>query len=458
MLRRPRRRTATLAYLISTITMVRVAAADRVGVQGTFTGDVAWTDNVMNAPRNAPASLNLVPPVSDFFFEVRPGIILSTAAPRVVTNTSYAFQADLFATQTQGNSYSNTLRWEGFFLPSANADVLVGALAQQGRLNTFNLTAPSASAPVNVFTAQATATNFVSATAVETLVDRLAGNWIVTQSVSGRAWISLDQGTLPNSYEGIALVGADHRWKLDALGFNLRLDFIDYDAVRSATTDAIITPPRPQMFNRLTVRWRRDWTNFWNTEAQLGVVEANGFGSMQSGVIFQPAALAAVRYVHRRGTGELSYSHDVQPDAIAGNTYSFDQGLLRGTLPFPERSHLFLSGTVAYQHARRIDFMSGLSSSTAEVIVADASLSYMPRPEVSVFLRYSLWDQIGHPQEGSQAALDIERQVAMVGVTVVYPASPVARTPSQSSILNGRVDGGDVNAIPEPHSPPPQSK
>ena len=394
-------RRALAVIALSTIIIVAATArAERIGIQGTFTGDIAWTDNVMNAPTHAPAAFMLVPPVSDFFFELRPGFLLTSSTSRAVTRLEYFFQADLFATHSEGNSYSNTLSWNGFFLPTPRSELLLTVLGQQGRLNTFNLTEPSSGSPVTVLPAQASSTDFAQASVGEVLLNHLPQNWNVTQSATARAWFDLTPGVVPNVYAGELEANIDHRWKLDSLGLNLHVDYVYYDQVRSPTTDAVTAPPQQQVLSRLQLRYRRDWTNFWNSELDGGVVEANSVGANGDLSIWEPSALAALRYNHRRGNVELLYQHMVAPNAVGGSTFAVDEASLRGTLPFPERTRMYFSATAAYQHARQIDAVTGLTSSTAEVIVADATLRWQPRPEIGIFARYSLSDQIGHPEDG----------------------------------------------------------
>jgi hypothetical protein len=427
------------------------ARAGRVGVQGTFTGDLAWTDNVMNAPSNAPAALLLRPPVADFFFELRPGVILSSGAPRFVSRAEYFFQADLFARESEGNSYSNTLSWQSFYLASPRSELLFSVLGQQGRLNTFNLTEPSSASPVSVLSAAAASTNFAQVSSSEVLLYHLPQAWTVSQSLIGRAWFDLDPGLLPNVYEVVGNVAPTHRWTVDSLALDLRFDFVYYDQVRDPKSNVVTAPALSQLLNQLSVRWRRDWTSFWNTELAAGIVEANNVGSASIAIV-QPAGLAALRYNHRRGTGELMYQHMTQPNAVAASTFALDEVALRGTLPFPEKTHLYFSATAAYQHARQIDFATGLTVSRAEIAVVDGTMRWQPRPEVGAFLRVSLFDQIGHPDDGPQAQLNIRRTVIMLGLNVSYPAAPVARVPTQQS---QRVDRSDMESIPEPHSPEP---
>jgi hypothetical protein len=449
------RRSATLVSIfMATIGLASVSArAGRVGIQGTLAADVAWTDNVMNAPLNPPKALMLRPPVADFFFELRPGAILTSSAPRFVSRLEYNFQADLFAHHSEGNSYSNTLGWQGFYLSSPRSELLFSVLGEQGRLNTFTLTQPSTGTPVTVVNALASSTNFASVSTSETLLYRLPYAWEVSQSLIGRAWFDLDRGQtlLPNTYEPVAQVGVTHRWKIDSLGLHLRLDFVYYDQVRDPKSNEVVTPSLKQLLNQLALRYRRDWTRFWNTELDIGIVEANNIGSA-SLTIIQPAGLGALRYSHRRGSGELSYQHMAQPNPLAASTFAMDEVALRGTLPFPERTHLFISATAAYQHAREIDFATGLTVSRADLAVVDATLRWQPRPEIGLSARYSLFDQIGHPDDGALAQFSVKRQVVMLGIQVSYPAVAVARVPSREG---QRVDREDMETIPEPHSSEP---
>jgi hypothetical protein len=450
--RRARRSTTLATLLLATLGLANAPAlAGRIGIQGTFAGNLAWTDNVANAPTNAPPALQLRPPIADFFFELRPGLILSSGAPRFVSRLEYFFQADLFARESEANSYSNTINWQGFYLPSPRSELLFSVLGQQGRLNTFNLTEPSSSSPVTVLPAAAASTNFAQVSSSEVLLYHLPQAWNVTQSLVGRAWFDLQPGLLPNVYEIVGDASATHRWKIDSLGVALRLDFVYYDQVRDAKTNAVIAAPLSQLLNQLLLRYRRDWTPFWNTELAAGIVEANNLGSASINIV-QPSGLAALRYNHRRGTGELMYQHMVQPNAVAASTFALDEVALRGTLPFPEKSHLYFSTTLAYQHARQIDFATGLTLSRADIFVVDGTLRWQPRQEVGVYARFSFFDQVGHPDDGPTAQLSIRREVIMLGVNITYPGLPVARVPSRQS---QRVDRSDMESIPEPHSPEP---
>jgi hypothetical protein len=238
------------------------------------------------------------------------------------------------------------------------------------------------------------------------------------------------------------------------LAIDLRPDFVYYDQVRDPKTNVVTAQPLSQLLNQLSLRWRRDWTSFWNSELAAGIVEANNLVGSSINIV-QPSGLVAVRYNHRRGSGELAYQHMVQPNAVAASTFAMDEVALRGTLPFPEKTHLFISATLAYQHARQIDFATGLTLTRTEIGVVDGTVRWQPRAEVGAFLRVSLFDQMGHPDDGPQATLNIRRTVIMLGFNFSYPAQPVARVPTQQS---QRVDRSDMESIPEPHSQEPSKQ
>src|SRR5205807_2020873 len=110
-------------------------------------------------------------------------------------------------------------------------------------------------------------------------------------------------------------------------------------------------------------------------------------------------AMAALRFLHPYTQAELRYAHTVQPNTIVGQTFALDQVVLSGAVPFGQKSRVVLSGTGGYLHGRVLDFQTGGTTSSVDIVVADATLSWTPRRELSAYLRYSYFDQIGHPQD-----------------------------------------------------------
>src|SRR5205807_1515729 len=69
-------------------------------------------------------------------------------------------------------------------------------------------------------------------------------------------------------------------------------------------------------------------------------------------------------------------------------------------------------------------------------------------------IRYSYFDQIGHPQDFAPQP-SISRMTGMLGVAGQWPGEPAAVVPTRQAL---RVDRTDEPGVPEPHSPAQPAK
>lgn len=438
----------------ATLVLALVAATPafaKVTLQATTTATAGWTDNVLNAP-DVPTPQDPVRE-SDFFFQLVPGAVLSSASPRLLQRLAYNFTADLFVDHTEANSYSNSLEWAGDVAASKTSNVILTAQTQQGRISTFNLNQQSAGATITVVS-QNTDINFFSQNVTESLDWTPTGQWRVQQLALFRAFIPTDRGVQPDVYEAQSDLAFDRLFRLDSLGMLLRVAFIDYEAPRDTMTDVPIGFNQQQVLTTLLARWRRDWSPSWSSEAALGVV--NGVGTSNDPMAptqtdWEPSALAAIRYARELGAGELRYAHDVTPNPLAGSTFSTDEVALQAGVPIV-RAKMFLGVTAAYQYARQLPLIPGVATATAHVVLVDFTIGWQPRPEIGVFARYSLYDQFGAPPVNDVPAVlpDLTRSTVLVGMSVIYPAVAAARVPTRAGT---RVDRADQPAFPEMHAP-----
>ncbi|MFI5290971.1 MAG: hypothetical protein ACHQ17_15030, partial [Polyangia bacterium] len=404
-----------------------------------------WTDNVLNLPQAE----------SDFLFEVAPGLLLTAGSPRAVQSLGYDFTADLFVTHSEANSYTHQLTWRGFFLPSKVTQLFLSVAAQEGRLNTFNLQSGSALTPVTVIPAGGV--TFFGLIAGEGLGWDITSHWRFDQSLTFNAFVPLDPRDQPNSLEVDQHLAASRSWRRDSLGLDYRLDVTEFTAVRGAvmradgTTDpnGVLSAESQIIINSPVVKWRHDFAHFWNVELDGGFVEASLAGGAQT--VWEPAALAAARWLHPNGSVELEYSHTVQPNPLIAETFGIDEVALRGSVPFGVKSHVGLSTSVAYQYAREIDFSTGGQLSTAHVILADATLGWNPIEAVQLFARYQYFNQIGFATDPAPQP-SFSRNLVMIGVSGKWPGDSAIRVPSRAAL---RVDRADEVGIPSPHSAPP---
>jgi len=437
--------------LAATLGGVATRASAKVTIQGTGTVTGGWSDNILNAPDEKTAAG--AARESDFFFQLVPGAVLSSASPRFLQRLAYTFTADLFVHHTEANSYSNTLEWAGDVALSKTTNIIFTLQSQQGRLSTFNLNQPSAGAGVAVLPQNANI-NFFSQSAGDSLDWTPTAQWRISQTLLFRAFIPTDRGVQPDAYDLGAELAADRLFRLDSLGLVLRPAFIEYVPPRDPTTDVAVGFNELQVLTTLLARWRRDWSPFWATEAALGVVAGVGHSGDPTTVhqwSWQPSALAALRYTREIAVAEVRYAHDVTPNPLVGSTFSTDEASFQAGLPIV-RAKMYLGATAAYQFARLLPLVTGTPSASAHVVLVDFTVGWQPRPEVSLFARYSFYDQFGSPPVMDVPAIlpDLTRHTVLVGVSVIYPAVAAARVPSH---LGSRVDRSDQPSFPEAHTP-----
>jgi hypothetical protein len=422
-------------------------------LQGVAVANAGWTDNVLSVPSNPPPGT--AGPQADFFFDLRPSLVFTAGSPRFITRLAYTFDANLYATHSEADSYSNRLDWTGFILPSRTTELLIALSAREGRLNTFNLAEGSAATPIQV--TPIGGTTYVGGSAQELFSWDITPQWRFVQSLGFNAYLPLDPRLSPNTFEVDTHYITERAFRHDAFGVDLRLDYSIFTEVRgpvlgpdgTTTADGVVTPAQSQLILAPVAKWRHDYGHFWNSELDAGVIVV--FPLSQTGSpIVQPAGLAAIRYLHPYGQADLSYAHTVQPNALAAQTFALDQLTLRGSVPFGQKSHVALSAAAGYQHGRVIDFGTGGTLSNVDLIVVDATLTWAPRAEFNIFARYQYFNQIGHEGDFTPEP-SFARNTVMIGVTGTYPGAPAAVVPTREAL---RVDRSDAVTIPEPHSEP----
>ena len=449
----PIRAAVTLGALLAT-TVASSRAQAKVSVQGTGLATAGWSDNILNAP-NDPVT-NGPTRESDFLFQLSPGVVLTSAAPRLLQSVTYNFAATLYARHSEANSYTNTLGWVGNVFSSPTTSLILKAESQQGKVSTFNLNQSSSGATVAVLP-QNSNIRFFSQSVSESLEATPRAKWRVSQKLGFRLFAPIDRGTLPDSYNLAGDLGLDRIFTLDALGLLLHVELVDFVVPRDPTTNVAVGFDQRQVITSLVGRWRRDWSRSWSSEAALGVLALVGATSDPTTptlTAWEPSALAALRYATELGGGELRYAHDVAPNTLSGSTYSTDQVALQAGMPIV-RAKLFFGATVAYQHARRVSLIAGMPGDSANLALVDLTVGWKPIPELGVFARYSYLDQIGNPPVNNVPSLlpNLTHNLVLVGVNVIYPAVAAARVSSQPA---SRVDRSDQAAVPELHAAQPR--
>jgi len=445
------------AALVATVlTSLPALSSAKASLQARLSLSAGWTDNILSQTDAAQ---------SDFFGDVRPSLILSSAAPRAVQQIGYEFDGLLYFTRPEANSYTHTLRWNCFFYTSPSTTLLLGAALTEGRLNSIG-SQVSAQTPVAV--TQPGGTTFLSGAVTEQLTWDITRSWRLTHTLALTGYLPIDPANSPTTVDLDQRLAIEHAFRIDVLGAEYHSGYSSFSAVRGPVPsgdgvdpDGVVRPEQDVLINGLRVKWRHDLGRYFSSELDLGFVEASclkcpppnpGAGPAQ----IQPAGLAALHFIHDYGAADLTYQHNIQPNAILATTFVVDSAELRINLPLGRLSGVRLSAAGAYQFARQLDFGNGNTLSNTHVVLADATLSYNPprRREIGIFARYSYFNQLVNPDDLTPQP-SFTRNTVVIGVSGVYPLQPAAVVPTRESV---RADRSDDPRISEPHSDPTKPK
>lgn len=409
-----------------------------------------WSDNILSSAT----------PIADFYVQLRPAFILTSALPRFVSRLEYVFTGDIYVTHLDAFSYNNRLQWNSFVTTSKTTDLLLSVSFTQGRLNTIATGVGSALTPITP-----TVNNsqiFASVQATEQFHWDMSPHWRLTQTVALLGYWPINPRNSPDTYDLDQHLITERVWRRDGLALDIKIDFAVFTQLYGYVPDmtgqpmpGVVQPERDVQVNGATLRWKHDFGHFWSTQLDLGFLESNlarGGGK----TLWQPAALAAVRYLHPSGTAELVYSHAAAPNALVASVFVTDQALLRLALPLGayDKTHLAFSASGGYQYARGLDSNTGGTVSYTHIALADATLSWAPRTEFSIYARYQFMDQIGNASGADFAPLpSFHKNLVMIGAVGTWPGEAAAVVPTREAL---RVDRGDAVTIPEPHSQPPK--
>ncbi len=424
-------------------------------LQGSLSLSEGWTDNVLSAPDKPVAG----DPAKegDALWDIRPGLTLTTGTPRAIQRVAYLFSTELYLNHSEADAYTNRLEWNGLFQPNARTTLLLDAAATEGRLSTFNLLTPSA---VN----QVQATPVDSPTVFDASIQQelsyeLTAKFRLIQSLALLSVVPISGGILPATVQVTPIIGIERDWKRDALALTYHIDYTYFSEVDTTITAADgtkkitpLTPVEDQIINTLLVKWRHDLGRQFSSELAAGVTEAIR-PSTATGEIWQPAGMAAIHYSHPNAQFGLTYQRRIQPNLFVAQTFLVDQVDFSGGVPLGLRSHLIFSASAGYQYDQVLDVNNGKIGGTVHVILADATLAWIPRPELQVFFRYQLFDQISGNDRDLFLQPSLMRNIFQIGLTATFPGEPAVRVPGH---LADRVDRTDQLGIPPEHTPAPK--
>ncbi|RMH40652.1 MAG: hypothetical protein D6689_13110 [Deltaproteobacteria bacterium] len=399
------------------------------GLIATLSG---WTDNLALAPADDdPATPE---PVSDFFFNLRPGLLVSRATPRTIFDLSYEFQADLNVDHSEANDYSHRLQWRGFVRPGPRSTVVASVAAAMGDTGALVI-ATDPTQPDTDFLPPADQT-FIRLEATEALRYDLSETWRLGQTAAAnRAETRQDDALATRSHDAELAVTADRVWPRQTLGARAAGRFIQLES------PGVFDGASRQVETTVEATFQRDFDEHWSGQAFAGASWLAPLDERAAAGVFPVARIGAF-YRHDIGFGSALLAREVVPVLFAAQTAVTESASLNLGKPLPwladdpSEPVLFLAARGALGRTRVV---AGDGDDTGwTTALVDGGVFYTNRdPRLSIGLRYSFQ----HRSSDAVGVGDYRSHTVMLTVAAMVPARPAGVVPIRGSV---RVDESDV--------------
>jgi hypothetical protein len=364
-----------------------------------------------------------------FLADVRPGLVLQTASPRLAWRFGYVFGGTLDEAGT--NSYSNhadaslvaQLTPRSFLTLGAN--VTQGGTAFQLSQRAADAGQPALRAPGNpdLVTAGLSESLAWEAGPQLRLIQGVASLWNAPQDDLGRFGASVT-----------ASVALDRVFPRDAVGAELRSSVALLQPIDSESAYVSIA-------SALVGRWTRDLGRSWSGLLTAGVQQVLTLAESYP-LAFLPTGGLNLQYLSGHVVSALSYSYGAVSDLQTGTVAATHDIRVRESLSFDPLRPRTLSASVGFLHSEPIGQASArVAAGTGDAVQADLGLSWDLSQSVLGTVRYSLAYQFDQPI-GLPASL---AHVVLLGVTARY--SNVRFMRPLPAVNGQRVDGTDATGF-----------
>jgi hypothetical protein len=438
---------------IASLILARIAHADHTSVHVTASGNVAVSDNVFSAPKEAN-------PEADVYAQLRPGVLGAWESPRMVQTLAAEAEIFEYAAHDPGNP-SLTLRgrWDALFQPGPRSELGLGAGASNGRVSA--LTARSTADQTTIAITPAGSQQVRQADAQQRL------SWQSTKATrtSQQAFVrwaatndALAMPTTTDSVEVGSSLGFDRQLSHNGFGVEvggslLRLERISPGGSRSPSRlDRQLNP-------HASASWRHDYSKAWSSALSAGIIYVNPYGldhynptaAVRAAQPY-PVFSATLGYTDVWGGATLTAGRAVSPNLfIAQNTVN-EQVLARLALPLhaldssprARDPQWTLLGSLGVSRSQLIDSTNAQIQGSFDIARADLALQWHPAASQSYALRYEFVYQHGDTV-GTLVSPTFYRNTVLFEFTFRYPEMLAAQVPRRTGSV--RADGGDLSPV-----------
>lgn len=440
------------------------SVADSTSTHGTVTGDVAVTDNVFAASENREG---------DLFFQIRPGVLFTHAAPRMIHDFNAEGEVIQYAFHSRDPTFSGRGGWRVLLIPSPRTDLGFSANAGTGLVASLGSRLTADQTMINVQPVGKVSTRQADAGQYFSYIP--ARDWRLAQNMYARFSDTDDnadermEGAEPvktDSREAGGTLALSHSWRTDSVSIEggvsvQRLERLAPEgALMGDRLDRTINP-------RARASWSHDIDRRLSFALDGGVVMVNPYGrdpynpdeDRQPG--FFPIVGGQFAVTEQWGRGTLSLRRDVQPNLLIAQNTVNDTASIAAALPLiwldPDSSRrkpkVMGLGTVSVQRTQLVDPVTANLVSSVGAARLDLAMMYTPRPGIAYGVRYELMFQTGDDRAedpfGNVAPIQgFFRNTIYFTFAVRYPDRVAATVPKRRTSNNAvRADGKDMVPI-----------
>lgn len=409
------------------------------------TGQGAWTDNLFSQ-----ADDSATPPEADFYYQFRPGVLLTYETPRTVHQFSADLDAMLYQSNDQAWTLQTMLGWRGFFTVSPRSEAGAQALFSYGQLSSLTMQGSASDGTIDEATLGGDPdATFLSLDVGQNYSFTPTRELRLTQGARVRRFETTAGDTSTSGQELGLSGGADRGWKYTAVALQLSGSLV---ALERNTGD---DPTTDQVNASAVVSWRRDFGPRWTSLIDAGMTSIVPLDEGDQ-LVLQPTVGGQVSYAPNWGTAGLQLRRSVAPNLYLAQNTITDSAIVNAWLPLPWLTDdpllpkLTVQGTLGVQRSRLLDTRDGSIQSGFDLVSGDVAVLYVPRDGVTFGARAQHVRQVADEDAVMDNVTSYDRTTFMVTVTGRFPDRLAAEVPVRSSL---RVDRSNNTAVGEEVAP-----
>jgi hypothetical protein len=368
--------------------------------------------------------------VADSFMNLRPGLAAAYELPRAIHNLNYIFGAQLFLSNSEANSFSNTLTYQSLLTMSARSSLRLGAAFNAGRVNSFDQPGVQVGQPGEVVPDGDV--EFIAYNANAAYRRLLSQVWTGEVTVAAAKFDPTnteDVGSTTNLEQRVRI---ERSFRYHLLGADARLAFNRQavpDVQRSLTSG-------PGVF------WTWNVTESISTNTTAGVDVVGEYPAFARGFTV-PRGSAALTYSHERGRATAGWARGAATNIFGGDTTVNNNFFLNAALPLPTTRPIALTAALNYATGEIIDLEIGDTRGRTKLMSADVGVALALNRAWNLGIRGQTSKQtLEDITEMGTFNSTIRQTIGSVVLQGRFPAEIAAQVPRQSS---DRVESGNAS-------------